>query len=83
MYNYVYRCQDYILIDRGAFGTTELCGNMGGKDSLLQLESGNFSVFFRTSEQKKDTGFEMYAICFEPEEQNVSGPWNALNQKVR
>jgi hypothetical protein len=67
------KCQDYILIDRGVGGTTEICGNSVPKDSLMELQPRNFTVFFRTSETEKFTGFEMYIICFQPEERNQTG----------
>ena len=35
-------------------------------DSVLELQSADFTVFFRSSEETKNIGFEMYAICFEP-----------------
>ena len=37
------RCQDYILIDRGVAGTTEICGNTTSEESEGELESGKFS----------------------------------------
>lgn len=67
------RCQDYLLIDRGDFGTTEICGNKTPNSSLLQLESHSFKVFFRTSEQNRYPGFEMYVICFKEEERDLPG----------
>ena len=68
-----YRCQDYILIDHDVGGTTEICGNTTGKDSVLGLESGEFNVFFRSSEQNKYGGFQMYIICFQVSETNLEG----------
>ena len=68
-----YRCQDYIRINRGTFGTTEICGNQTSMDSVLELQSGDFDVFFRTSEETTFPGFEMYVICFEPLERRLPG----------
>jgi hypothetical protein len=67
------KCQDYILIDRGMSGTTEICGNSASNDSVLELESGSFTVFFRTSEEKKLGGFEMYIICFRAADRDRRG----------
>ena len=75
----IFRCRDYILIDRGEFGTTEICGNQTSMDSVLELQSADFKVFFRTSEETKNTGFEMYAICFEPEERDLEGLLNKFS----
>ena len=68
-----FRCQDYILIDRGSFGTTEICGNSTSGDSVLELQSRNFTVYFRTSEEKTIKGFQMYIVCFNKEERNLEG----------
>ena len=57
------RCQDYLLIDNGPFGTTELCGNT---TTVLELQTGDFTVYFRTSEEGRRRGFEMYVVCFNP-----------------
>ena len=59
----IYRCQDYILIDSGPFGTTELCGNT---TTVLELQIRNFTVYFRTSEEGRRRGFEMFVVCFNP-----------------
>ena len=45
-------------------------------DSVLELESGNFNVLFRTSEATTFSGFEMYVICFEPLERGLPGLLN-------
>ena len=57
------RCQDYVLIDRGFGGSTEVCGNTSTRDSVLQLQSGGFRVFFRSSEVRKFAGFRMFIVC--------------------
>ena len=75
------RCQDYILIDRGPFGTTELCGNSTSDDSVLELESRNFTVYFRTSEDTVARGFQMLIVCFNHEERNLEGI-SRLHQKL-
>ena len=57
-------------------GTTEICGNTTGKDSVLELESHEFNVFFRTSEQNENgefRGFQMYIICFQQTEADLEG----------
>jgi hypothetical protein len=65
------RCQDYIIIDRDEFGTDEFCGS----DSLIELKLnvGKFKVLFRSSEEVKGTGFQMYIICFREEERDPPG----------
>ena len=75
------RCQDYILIDPGSFGTTELCGNSTSHDSVLQLQSRNFTVYFRTSEDTVARGFRMLIVCFNPEERDLEGI-SRLHQKL-
>ena len=52
-----------ILIDKDPFGTTELCGNT---TTVLELQTGNFTVYFRTSEEGRRRGFEMFVVCFNP-----------------
>ena len=70
------RCQDYILIDRGVGGTTEICGNTTGE---LQLESGEFNVFFRSNDNNNDhQGFEMLIICFQPSEADLEGTFDKV-----
>ena len=61
----IHRCQDYLLIVDGPFGTTELCGNTTA--TPLVLQTGTFTVYFRTSEEGRGRGFEMYVVCFDPE----------------
>ena len=68
-----YRCQDYLLIHRGVAGTTELCGKTTTNDSVFQLESGEFNVIFRSSEERNFTGFQMYVICFREDEADIKG----------
>ena len=63
------RCQDYILIDRGTSRPTEICGN-SSNDSTSELQLGNFTVIFRTSEEKKSGGFVMYIVCFREEDRD-------------
>ena len=46
----------------------EECGNTTSELSILELEFGNFTVVFRTSEEIRGEGFQMYAICFKPAE---------------
>ena len=50
--------------------TTEICGN---NISAIELESGKFTVFFRSSEILQFRGFEMYIICFRPDEKDLPG----------
>ena len=57
------RCEDYILIDRGASGTEEICGNMSSGPST-DLEN-SFRVLFRTSEFGQGAGFSMLVVCFD------------------
>ena len=71
--NYISRCQDYILIDRGQYGTTEICGTEPFISRELKLNEGKFKVFFRTSEQVKGEGFQMYIICFQETERDMEG----------
>ncbi|CAI8027326.1 hypothetical protein GBAR_LOCUS15632 [Geodia barretti] len=73
VYNGKQMCQDYILIDHGMSRTTELCGNSTSNDSMSELETGNFTVYFRTSEEKKFGGFEMYVICFREADRDRRG----------
>ena len=67
----IYRCQDYVEIIRGSFGVTEVCGNTLSTDAVQELEFGNYTVVFRTSEEVRGEGFEMYSICFRPEEKDL------------
>ncbi|CAI8044885.1 hypothetical protein GBAR_LOCUS24857, partial [Geodia barretti] len=69
VYNGNQMCQDYILIDRGTSRPTEICGN-SSNDSTSELQSGNFTVIFRTSEEKKSGGFVMYIVCFREEDRD-------------
>ena len=71
------RCQDYILIDRGVAGTTEICGNTTSKESEGELEYGKFTVFFRSSERLRFRGFEMQIVCFRPDERDLPGDQNS------
>ena len=65
------RCQDYVQIIRGAFGTTDACGNQTGDDAVIELEFGDYIVVFRTSEEIRGRGFEMYSVCFKPTERDL------------
>ena len=74
----LYRCSDYILIDHGVNRTIEICGNTPGNNSMLQLQSGEFKVFFRTSEENNVKGFQMYIICFQPMEADLEGTFDKV-----
>ena len=65
------RCQDYIIIDRGSFGSNEFCGNVSLNESRLNV--GKFKVLFRSSEEVMGAGFQMYIICFKDEERDIEG----------
>ena len=67
------RCQDYLQIIRGSFGTTDSCGSVPSEDAVVQLEFADYTAVFRTSEQVRGEGFEMYSICFRPVERNLEG----------
>ena len=67
------RCQDYILIDYGDFGTREICGNTSPISGILQFNEGKFKVFFRSSEEVNGEGFQMYVICFREAERDQPG----------
>ena len=69
----VNRCQDYVQIIRGEFGSTEVCGTTINSDAVLELEFGDFMVIFRSSEDTRGEGFELYTICFRPEEADLAG----------
>ena len=55
-------------IVRDFFGVTEECGNTTSPTGVLELEFGNFTVVFRTSEEVRGEGFQMYSLCFKPAE---------------
>ena len=63
------RCQDYILIDRGAAGVTEICGNLSTAfDSIFSLDFGSLRVVFRSGEASEGfTGFSMVLYCINPQ----------------
>ena len=70
----MFRCQDSLFIDRGNFGTTEVCGSRTLKlnlshSSVLNQQSESFRVVFRTGEGEEDRGrgFQMFVICFKDE----------------
>ena len=54
-------------------GTTEICGDTTSNNSVLELEGNSFTVKFRSSEETKGEGFEMYVICFEKAERDMEG----------
>ena len=67
------RCEDYILIDRGGFGSTEICGNNTSTTHTIvrsnTLQSRNLlRIFFRTSDSEsvRGRGFQMFVICAAP-----------------
>ena len=67
------RCQDYLQIIRGDFGTTDNCGTSPSMDAVIELEFGDYTAVFRTSEDIRGEGFQMYSICFQPLERNLEG----------
>ena len=55
-------------------GVVEECGTTPSEFGVLQLESGNFTVVFRTSEDSVvGNGFQMYVICYKPAETSLKG----------
>jgi hypothetical protein len=77
------RCVDYILIDRGSFGATEICGNQ----SLLELKLnvGKFKVLFRSNDRISGAGFQMIVTCYKETERDLPGclrPSSFCNQSV-
>ena len=68
---FFYRCQDYVDIMVGTFGSNEVCGNETSTNKVLKLDFGNYTVVFRSSEAVRGEGFEMYSICFKPEERDL------------
>lgn len=70
------RCQDYVEIDRGSFGTSEFCGNDTANATTSQLELGTFNITFRTSEMVRGVGFSMLVVCFKPSERDLEGCLN-------
>ena len=68
------RCQDYVQIIRDTFGTTDVCGNETSMtNAVLELEFGDYTVVFRSSESIRGEGFEMYSLCFIPAERDLPG----------
>ena len=65
------RCVDYVLIDRGDFGTTEICGNQSLLESKLNV--GKFKVIFRSSDTTSGAGFQMIVTCFQEAERDLPG----------
>ena len=65
------RCQDYVELVRDTFGSSEVCGNETSTNGVLELDFGNYTVIFRSSEVVRGEGFEMYSICFKPEERDL------------
>lgn len=72
------RCEDYIQINRGIFGTTEICGNNTPSSSVSQLESSSANIIFRTSEEVHGVGFEMQVICFRETDRDLPGISNSI-----
>ena len=60
-------------IVRGEFGTTDNCGTTPSMDAVIELEFGDYTTVFRTSEEIQGEGFQMYTICFQPLERNLEG----------
>ena len=76
------RCVDYIFIDRGSFGTTEICGNQ----SLLELKLnvGKFKVIFRSSDRiSGGAGFKMIVTCFQEMERDLPGSILSVNNLLK
>ena len=67
------RCQDYVELKRDTFGSSEVCGNETSMNGVLELDFGSYTVIFRSSEVVRGEGFEMYSICFKPEERDWPG----------
>ena len=67
------RCEDYILIDRGDFGSTEICGNSTSTADISYnaLQSSNFKMIFRTSESVQGRGFQMLVMCAASDDQGI------------
>ena len=67
------RCEDSIIIDRGNFGSTEICGNSTSTANISYngLQTGNFKVFFRTSESVQGRGFQMLVMCAASDDQGI------------
>ena len=78
----LYRCQDYVRVDR-EHGSIYFCEHT---DSLSGLAvSGNFSVIFRSSEERsnqvKEEGFKMFITCIKDSPgiyQNIGFVWNII-----
>lgn len=71
------RCQDYVQIIRGSFGTTDVCGKTPTTNAVLSLEFGDFTVVFRTSEEVTGVGFQLYSICYRPAERDLPNCFEA------
>ena len=68
----MFRCQDSLIIDRGDFGTTEVCGNRTlelnlSSSSILNLQPESYRIVFRTGVGGRGRGFQMYVICYKDE----------------
>jgi hypothetical protein len=62
-------CEDYIQINRHGYGTSRaMCGTVPSPSLLLQLDRGQFTVVFRTSERVMRGGFQMYVLCYRTDE---------------
>lgn len=42
-------------------------------DAVIQLEFGDYTAVFRTSEEVRGVGFDMYTVCFRPAEESLEG----------
>ncbi|XP_064389266.1 uncharacterized protein LOC135337282 [Halichondria panicea] len=66
-------CPDYVRINRTGFGITEGCGATSNVDIQNQLELGEISILFRTSQSTRMSGFEATVICFKREDADQPG----------
>ena len=58
---------------RGVYGTTDICGTIPRLDAVVQLEFGDYTAVFRSSEEIRGVGFQMYSVCFRQSETNLMG----------
>lgn len=65
-------------IIRGEFGTTDNCGTTPSTDAVIELEFGDYTAVFRTSEEIRARGFQMYSVCFQPAQRNLEGMYNIM-----
>ena len=59
------------MVHGPAGGYYEECGNTTSGLSMSQLAFDNLTVVFRTSEEVKGGGFEMYGLCFKQAEASL------------